>query len=160
MSQTYNPRDYHDRPLAAISFEDGTRWIIRYPKASDRHLLADIGQQQRKRLDAFKASLESWKNELHDQAVAAVNETGDPEAGDRLIDAAEPPVENPDDLTMDFWHAEVLAAFISPTVTPAEVLDRLGNEYDLDFLYERHAELMDVLEGAAAKKRIRGSGVR
>ncbi len=155
MSKTYNPRNYHNQPLAVIELADGTKWSVRYPRASDRHLLTDISQAQRKRLEAFQASLKTWQEDLQARAAAAVAESGDPEAGDRLIDEAEPPVENPDDLTIDYWHAEVLAAFITPTVGAGEVLERLGEEYDLDFLYERHAELMDTLEGTAAKKRVR-----
>ena len=155
MSKTYNPRNYHNQPLAVIELADGTKWSVRYPRASDRHLLTDISQAQRKRLADFMETTKAWEKELHDRAVAAVEETGDPEAGDRLIDAAEPPFENPEDLTIDWWHAEALAAFITPAVGAGEVLERLGEEYDLDFLYERHAELMDTLEGTAAKKRVR-----
>ena len=158
MTRTYNPRDNHDRPLATIGFADGAKWVIRFPKAADRHLLADIGRRQRARLEAFRTQLKEWEQELHDKATAAVEATGDKDAGERSIEEAEPPVENPEDLTVEYWHAEVLAAFISPEVSPEDVLDRLGNEYDIDFLYERHAELMDTLEGSAAKKRVRGSG--
>ena len=60
MSKTYNPRNYHNQPLAVIELADGTKWSVRYPRASDRHLLTDISQAQRKRLADFMETTKAW----------------------------------------------------------------------------------------------------
>lgn len=161
MSEPYKAANYHDHALKVIPFSDGSKWTIRKPKASDRHLLTDIGQKQRKRHEAFAAELDAWKEDMKARALAATEASGDDDDGRRVIEDEESPLEVPDHLTVEYWHAEVLAAFISPTHTPEEVLAQLGdNEYDLDFMFERHAELMDTMEGGAAKKRVRGGAVR
>lgn len=152
MTKTYKPREYHDRPLFVIEFGDGSSWKVRYPKISDVDMLSDLQDAQKQRfmahVDALKAKAEEAR-----KAAEAGGEEGD--AAARALIASQPETD-PEDVRKEYLHAEVLAAFISPSVTASEVLRRLGEEYDLDFLYERHEELMQTLTGDAAKKRLRG----
>lgn len=153
MTRTYSPREYHNRPLCTIELKDGTTWRIRYPKTADLDVITDLHEAQKNR---FRAHVE----DLRDRAEAArleAEEAGeeDSDAAARALIDAQPDLD-PDDVRHEYLVSEVLAAFITPEVTPAEVLSRIGNEYDLDFLYERHEELLQTLTGDAAKKRLRG----
>ena len=150
--KTYKAREYHDRPLFSIELEDGTTWRVRYPKVSDLDMLAQLRETQTARFQAHMDRLKALAEEAR-VAAEAGGEDGD-RAARALIDAQ--PDADPEDVRKEYLHAEVLAAFISPAVTAAEVLRRIGDEYDLDFLYERHEELMQTLTGNAAKKRLRG----
>ena len=150
--KTYKAREYHDRSLFSIELEDGTTWRVRYPKVSDLDMLAQLRETQTARFQAHMDRLKALAEEAR-VAAEAGGEDGD-RAARALIDAQ--PDADPEDVRKEYLHAEVLAAFISPAVTAAEVLRRIGDEYDLDFLYERHEELMQALTGDAAKKRLRG----
>ena len=152
MAKTYNPREYHDRPLCVIELADGAKWSVRYPKIQDVDLLQELRQAQ---IDRFNARLSALKEQAEEARLAAERggQDGDKAARD-LIESQ--PDEDPEDCRKEYMHAEVLAAFIKPSVSPSEVLERIGQEYDLDFLYERHEELLQALSGDAAKKRMRG----
>ena len=152
MTKTYKPRDYHDRPLCVIELEDGGTWRVRYPKVSDLDMLAELRETQTARFQAHMDRLKALAEEAR-VAAEAGGEDGD-RAARALIDAQ--PDADPEDVRKEYLHAEVLAAFITPGVSASEVLRRLGTDYDLDFPYERHEELMQALTGDAAKKRLRG----
>lgn len=152
MTKTYKPRDYHDRPLCVIELEDGGTWRVRYPKVSDLDMLAELRETQTARFQAHMDHLKALAEEAR-KAAEVGGEDGD-RAARALIDAQ--PDADPEDVRKEYLHAEVLAAFITPEVSASEVLRRLGADYDLDFLYERHEELMQTLTGDAAKKRVRG----
>lgn len=148
---TYRPRDYHDRPLAVIEFEDGSSWRIRQPKIQDVDMLSDLQKAQSAR---FQARVDALKAKAEEARLAAeAGGTDGDAAGRALLDAQSD--DSYEDLSKAYLHAEVLAAFIRPEVSPAEVLRRLGDEYDLDFMFERHEELVQALSGDAAKKRMR-----
>ena len=150
--KTYKAREYHDRPLFSIELEDGTTWRVRYPKVSDLDMLGEMREAQKAR---FQGHVDHLKAIAEEARVAAEAGGEDGDAAARAILAAQPD-EDPEDTRKEYLHAEVLAAFIAPAVSASEVLRRIGDEYDLDFLYERHEELMQVLTGDAAKKRLRG----
>jgi hypothetical protein len=151
--KVYKAREYHDRPLCTIEFEDATSWRIRYPRIQDVDALAEL---QKAQVARFQARVDALKARAEEARVAA--EAGGTEADKAGRDLlASQPDEDPEDVSKAYLHAEVLAAFITPPVSPSEVLKRLGEEYDLDFMYERHEELMQALSGDAAKKRMRGT---
>lgn len=150
--KTYNPREYHNRPLTLIELEDGTSWRIRQPKLQDLDMLSELQQAQAARFMAHRDRLLALAEEAR-AAAEAGGEDGDTAA--RALSAAQSDAD-PEGISRPYLHAERLAAFIVPEVTPAEVLRRLAGEYDLDFLYECHEELMQALSGDAAKKRMRG----
>ena len=151
MSKTYNPREYHNRPLANIELADGTVWRIRQPKVQDLDMMDELRQAQVQRFQDHRDHLLALAEEAR---AKAEDGNADGDAAAREVLSAQPD-EDPDDVSRPYLHAEVLAAFITPEVSPSEVLRRLGEEYDLDFLYERHEELLQALSGDAAKKRMR-----
>jgi len=153
MTKTYKPREYHDRPLCVIEFGDGTAWRIRYPKISDLDVLSEMHDAQKARFQAHMDAMRERAEEARLAAEAAGAEDGDAAARALLADQSD---LDPEDVRREYLVAEVLAAFISPEVTPSEVLRRIGEEYNLDFLHERHEELLQTLTGDAAKKRLRG----
>lgn len=149
--KAYKSRDYHDRALFPIELSDGTLWRLRYPKISDLDLMDDIREAQTARFKAHTAALLSQAEEARSSAEAG-GEDGD-KAARALIAAQE---RDPEDITKPYLIAEVLAAFITPEVTPSEVLRRIAGEMDLDTLFEMHEELLAAMTGEAAKKRVRG----
>lgn len=145
MTRVIKLKQYHNDPVAEIELPDGGKWIIRQPLESDYFRMQDVIRDYQKRVTEYS-------KELAARAEKLTEEAGTDDAGRKLIEEEGDEDRIPIECTVRYLSAAIVAVFVEPKETPETVLEVLGP----GVINEIRAEIEEILDGEAAKKKIRG----
>lgn len=145
MTRVIKLKQYHNDPVAEIEMPDGSRWTVRQPLEADYFRMQDV-------IKAYQKKVTDYSKELAGRAEKATEEAGTDDAGRKLIEEEGDEDRIPIECTVRYLSAAIVAVFVEPKQTPEAILEALGP----GVINEIRAELEEILDGEAAKKKIRG----
>lgn len=146
MTQRINIREYHNRPLFELELPSREVWQVRQPLEADYYRYEDVLKAHNERVTAKKA-------EIVERAKARRDATGQDEDARDLIEDEASEDRLPVRYTMRYLTASLVAIFVTPEQTPEQLLEELGP----DILNGVHQEILAVIGGDGAKKRLAGT---
>lgn len=146
MTQRINIAEYHNRPLFELELPSKEVWKVRQPLEADYYRYEEVLKEHNERVSAKKA-------EIAERAKDRLVETGVDEEARQLIEDEANEDRLPVEYTMRYLTASLVAIFITPEQKPEELLDKLGP----DILNGLHQEVLAVIGGDGAKKRLAGT---
>lgn len=148
MAREINVTQFHNEPIAVIKGIPGLpgeTWRVRQPTPADRMAVRAAYTAHRRRITDYAAKI------AEEAEVKADAAEGDPDTEARAyIEEAADEELIPEECTIDYMNAAILAVYVTPEVEASLLLDKLGP----GLVNELLLEINQVFSGDAAKKKL------